>query len=119
MSEDDPFADLGDTLDDDTGDDAEEEADADAATEEGTQDTHDPMNTPAFAYDDAVQRPFYAEEETVDDFDAWLNYELERELNERGYQDINVREMTDAVLRTIVEEGLVGEVAERFEEGRE
>ncbi len=119
MSKDDPFADLGDTLDDDTGDDAEDQTNPDAATEQDDSESHDPMNTPAFAYDDAAQRPFYAREETIDDFDAWLNYELERELNERGYQDINVREMTDAVLRTIVEEGLVNEVAERFEEARQ
>jgi broad-specificity NMP kinase len=47
-----------------------------------------------------------------------MKYELERELNQRGYQNIVVREMTDALLRTVVEESLVEEVAERFEQAR-
>ena len=83
------------------------------------EEVHEPMSTPAFSYDDAKQRPFYALEETIEDFDSWMNYKLERELSERGYQEINVREMTDALLRTIVEEELVDEVSERFEEARE
>lgn len=45
-------------------------------------------------------------------------FKLERELSIRGYQNIVVREMTDALLRTIVEEDLVDEVSERFEEAR-
>ncbi|EJN57374.1 hypothetical protein HSB1_43370 [Halogranum salarium B-1] len=76
------------------------------------------MTDTAFSYEAAQQRPFYAREDTITEFDAWLNYELERELSIRGYQNIVVREMTDALLRTVVEEDLVDEVAERFEEAR-
>jgi len=47
-----------------------------------------------------------------------MKYELERELSQRGYQNIVVREMTDALLRTVVEEDLVQAVAERFERAR-
>lgn len=124
---DDPFADLGDTLDDDQEDSDDQERTADEIEEKTetmpTQDPieaqHDPMTDAAFSYDEAEQRPFYALQETIDDFDSWMNYELERELAQRGYQNINIREMTDAVLRTVVEEALVDEVAERFEEARE
>lgn len=124
---DDPFADLGETLEDEgqkATPDVETTADADdgADTDEATADPQPELNPridPAFSYEAAQQRPFYAREETIDDFDSWLNYELERELNERGYQNIVVREMTDALLRTVVEEGLIDEVAARFEGARE
>jgi len=79
----------------------------------------DPMADTAFSYEAAKQRPFYARETTIGDFDSWLKYELERELNQQGYQNIGVCEMTDALLRTVVEEDLVEEVAERFEQARE
>ncbi|WP_049894612.1 hypothetical protein [Halogranum rubrum] len=132
MAEDDPFADLGATLEDD-GDDQEDTVASQEASEHtnpestptGTEDSDeevegstDPMTDTAFSYEAAQQRPFYAREDTITEFDAWLNYELERELSIRGYQNIVVREMTDALLRTVVEEDLVDEVAERFEEAR-
>jgi len=120
MSDDDPFADLGDTLEggsDDNTEDTEEAVDETSSQEVVPQ--RDPMTDPAFTYEAAKQRPFYARETTVDDFDSWLKYELERELNKQGYQNIVVREMTDALLRTVVEENLIDEVAERFEEARE
>ena len=138
MSDDDPFADLGETLtDDDPADpensrevsesstaergggssgDAESDRD-DPVAEADTE--HDPSTDAAFTYHDADQRPFYARPETIDEFDSWLNYELERDLHDRGYQNIAVREMTDALLRTVVEEGLLDEVARRFERARE
>ncbi len=130
MSDDDPFADLGETLDDTTEQDdsvsSQELAETpiDSASEQSvTQDEdndedRDPMEDTAFSYEAASQRPFYARDDTIEDFDAWLNYELERELSIRGYQNIVVREMTDALLRTVVEEDLVEEVAERFEQAR-
>ena len=40
------------------------------------------------------------------------------ELNQQGYQNIVVREMTNALLRTVVGEGLVDEVVEPFEQAR-
>ena len=125
MAEDDPFADLGATLEDEPDDepqDMDEAPESEAMEETSARELaepRDPMTDTAFSYEAAKQRPFYAREATIEDFDAWLNYELERELNQQGYQDIVVREMTDALLRTIVEEDLVGEVAERFEQARE
>lgn len=120
MTDSDPFADLGETLEDS----AEESPSAESTTAESqpsaseTDQTTDPMTDTAFSYEAAQQRPFYARASTIDDFDSWLNYELERELNERGYQNIVVREMTDALLRTVVEEDLVEDVAQRFESAR-
>lgn len=120
MTDNDPFADLGETLEDPD----EESPSADSTTGESQTSTSetdqptDPMTDTAFSYEAAQQRPFYARSSTIDDFDSWLNYELERELNERGYQNIVVREMTDALLRTIVEENLVEDVAQRFESAR-
>ena len=125
MSEDDPFADLGDTLEDDREDEtsASNEASGSSTTEEelseGSIQQQDPKTDSAFSYEDAQQRPFYARGETIEDFDSWLNYELERELSQQGYQNIVVREMTDALLRTVVEEDLVEEVAQRFKQARE
>ena len=123
MSDDDPFADLGDTLEEEPDDNPEEDEESklEAVNETSSQDVpqRDPMTDTAFTYEAAKQRPFYARETTVDDFDSWLKYELERELNKQGYQNIVVREMTDALLRTVVEEDLIDEVAERFKEARE
>ena len=125
MAEDDPFADLGETLEDEPDDEPRDTDDASesVATEEiSTQESvepRDPITDTAFSYEAAKQRPFYAREATIEDFDSWLKYELERELNQRGYQNIVVREMTDALLRTVVEEDLVDEVAERFGQARE
>ena len=122
MTEDDPFADLGETLEDEPNDEPQE---TDEPSESETEKTssqesrpRDPMTDTAFSYEAAKQRPFYARETTIEDFDSWLKYELERDLNQQGYQNIVVREMTDALLRTVVEEDLVDEVAERFEEAR-
>lgn len=123
---DDPFADLEDALEDDSADAADaadpESASGSSGSTDSTDqsDTHnDPITDTAFPYEDAQQRPFYARESTIAEFDAWLNYELERELSERGYENIVVREMTDALLRMVVEEGLLEEVAARFEQARE
>lgn len=128
MSNDDPFADLGETLGDnpDEQDDtmmSQKTTETSATETESEQSTDikeelDPMTDAAFSYEAAKQRPFYAREETIEDFDSWLNYELERDLSKRGYQNIVIREMTDALLRTVVEEDLVDEVATRFEQAR-
>lgn len=125
MTDDDPFADLGQTLEDDpdeqndTGPSPDSQTSTHESSAEESLEECDPMKESAFTYGDAQQRPFYARQDSIEDFDSWLNYELERELSERGYQNIVVREMTDALLRTVVEEDLVDEVAERFEEARE
>jgi hypothetical protein len=130
MSDDDPFADLGQTLDDanEHDDSASSQELAETTTDstseqsvtqdEDNDEDRDPIEDTAFSYEAASQRPFYARDETIETFDSWLNYELERELSIRGYQNIVVREMTDALLRTVVEEDLVEEVAERFEQAR-
>lgn len=125
MTDEDPFADLGETLEDEPdggdagpGSDAESATPGESAPDEQAE-AHDPVTDSAFSYEEAQQRPFYAREETIADFDSWMKYELERELDQRGYQHIVVREMTDALLRTVVEEDLVREVAERFERARE
>jgi hypothetical protein len=129
----DPFADLGETLGEDGEGDNAETAEAAAessgdsttlseASDKGQtsqQDINpDPIRDAAFSYDQANQRPFYAREETITDFDAWLNYELEAELNARGYRNIRTREMTDALLKTVTKESLTEEVAEQFEKSR-
>ena len=125
MAEDDPFADLGETLEDEPDDepqDSDEASESEATEQTSSQEPvqqRDPMTDTAFSYEAAKQRPFYAREATIEDFDSWLKYELERELNQKGYQNIVVREMTDALLRTVVEDDLVEEVAERFAEARE
>ena len=145
MADDDPFADLGETLADDADDsdtpDGSTDPPADDPATDGPTDggrsdgdstaddtgrgdgenvaTPDPTTDAAFSYGDADQRPFYARPTTIEEFDSWLNYELERDLHERGFQNIVVREMTDALLRTVVEEDLLDEVAERFERARE
>ena len=125
MADDDPFADLGETLEDEPDDEPQDTDDAsepETTEETSTQDSvepRDPITDTAFSYEAAKQRPFYAREATIEDFDSWLKYELERELNQQGYQNIVVREMTDALLRTVVEENLVDEVTERFEQARE
>lgn len=125
MADDDPFADLGETLEDQP-DEEEPEPESESGTStadetpsEESVEERDPMTDSAFSYEAAKQRPFYAREETIADFDSWLKYELERELNERGYQNIVVREMTDALLRTVIDEDFIDEVAERFEQARE
>lgn len=120
MTDSDPFADLGDTLEDSDEESVSAEsstAESQSSTSDSNQ-TNDPLTDTAFSYEAAQQRPFYARALTIDDFDSWLNYELERELNDRGYQNIVVREMTDALLRTVVEEDLVEDVAQRFESAR-
>lgn len=132
MTDDDPFADLGETLaaDDERNDtdtsrtstdpsDDDSTSERDGKPEADSDERADSTTEAAFSYDEADQRPFYARRETIDEFDFWLNYELERDLHDRGYQNIVVREMTDALLRTVVEEDLLDEVAERFERARE
>ena len=129
----DPFADLGETLGEDgKGDDAETAEAAAESSGASTTDSEasdkgqtsqqnvdpDPIRDAVFSYEQANQRPFYAREETITDFDTWLNYELEAELNARGYRNIKTREMTDALLKTVTKESLTEEVAEQFEKSR-
>jgi hypothetical protein len=129
----DPFADLGETLQDTPNEEGETRSSqhegAVSETSNGTDEATienqaerpeaDPTRDVAFSYEQADQRPLYAREETITGFDAWLNYELEGELNARGYRNIKIREMTDALLRTVTEEDLTEAVAERFESSRE
>ena len=132
MANNDPFEDLGQTLEDESTEQenttASDESNGSTSPEasgkaddvdDEQDDERNPIKDPAFTYEAANQRPFYAREETIVDFDSWMNYELERELSNRNYQNIVVREMTDALLRTIIEEDLVDEVANRFEQARE
>lgn len=132
MANNDPFADLGQTLEDESteqenttvSDESNGSTNSEASgraddVDDKQGDERNPIKDPAFTYEAANQRPFYAREETIVDFDSWMNYELERELSNRNYQNIVVREMTDALLRTIIEEDLVDEVANRFEQARE
>ena len=76
MAEDDPFADLGETLEDEPGDEPQDmdEAPESEATEETSAresaEPRDPMTDTAFSYEAAKQRPFYAREATIEDFDA-------------------------------------------------
>ena len=87
MAEDDPFADLGETLEDEPDDepqDTDEVSEPETTEETSAQDSvepRDPITDTAFSYEAAKQRPFYAREATIKDFDSWLNYELERERN--------------------------------------
>jgi hypothetical protein len=119
MADDDPFADLGEALEDEPADEKESDVSATGgARARESAETRDPVIDSAFSYEAAQQRPFYAREETIGNFDSWMKYELERELSQRGYQNIVVRELTDALLRTVVEEDLIQDVAERFEEAR-
>jgi hypothetical protein len=125
MAEDDPFAFLGETLEDEP-DDEPQDMDSTSESEDDEEisprepiDQRDPMTDSAFSHEAAKQRPFYAREATIEEFDSWLKYELERDVSRQGYKNIVVRELTDALLRTVVEEDLVDEVSQRFEQARE
>jgi len=76
MAEDDPFADLGETLEDEPDDepqDSDEASESEATEEASPQESvqqRDPMADSAFSYEAAKQRPFYAREATIEDFDS-------------------------------------------------
>lgn len=88
-----------------------------AAPQATDNDADDWKRRPGFPYDEAVQKPLYPRRGVWDDFEAFLNYEVERELvTDRGHDDVQGRELHDAVLRVVMEHA--DEVIEAFEDAR-
>lgn len=88
-----------------------------AATQATDDDADDWKRRPAFPYDEAVQKPLYPRRRVWDDFEAFLNYEIEREIvTDRSHDDVQGRELHDAVLRVAMEHA--DEVIKAFEDAR-
>lgn len=103
MSEDDPFADLDEMADPDDSNDVESPDPDDGLEENSTADELaepvDPLTEPAFPFDEALQRPLYAREESWDEFEDICDFEVKRLLRDDDIKDISGRELHDATLR--------------------
>jgi hypothetical protein len=115
----DPFGDLDESLADDPDEDSQ------GATTEATTDMHaetpetttdDPQNRPAFPFDQATQDALYARKEAWQAFEDTLDFDVKRELRDRGYENIEGRELHDAALRVLARHA--EEVADEVERQR-
>jgi hypothetical protein len=117
--EEDPFADLEETVSQD------DESEPDATTTDSTMSTQqsntdaqeptDPLEAPAFDYDDDVdQSSFYARSETWDAFDTTLT-KIELAAKEQGAKNVTKREIYDAILREVDVEAVAEAVVEERE----
>jgi len=75
------------------------------------------LSTPAFEFDDAVQKGWYARENSWSEFNAAVDFEIKRELHSRDVENVTRSEITEAVLWTAVEQPEL--VAEKLIEMRE
>lgn len=69
-----------------------------------TQPTSDTIMTPAFEFDDTIQKAFYAREESWREFNAAADFDIKRALHEQGVDDISRSEITEAVLWAAIED---------------
>lgn len=112
MPDDSRFNDISEALEGDQPDESEAEATDErketAATETGAEpegeEIADPLETPAFAFDESKQRPLYAREESWQEFEDTLDLDVGLILRrEHGLRDVPRRELHDAVLRVAAE----------------
>jgi hypothetical protein len=98
----DPFADLGDALeeaadpDDGAGDRADDPDDARGA---GPAPDGPVPDDPAFPFDETKQSPVYARPAAWNALDDALDLDVQRRLREAGVRDVPKRELHDAALR--------------------
>jgi hypothetical protein len=143
---DDPFSDLGDSIDDleddqeenetrepNTGDNSGHESQTttdqqqstaavtETTTNQGSNpstETQDWKRRPGFRYDAATQQAIYPHSETWDEYEDWQQYELGLELErERDHEDVAKREYHDAVLKVAMNH--LDEVVELVEQRRQ
>lgn len=122
--QDDPFADLEETVSGETADDEEQEpspqitsatsdTDPSATSTEDVQPDADPIEERAFEFDETRQSAFYVREATWDEFDTLMT-EIELEAKKRGAKNVSKSEIHDAILRNLdVEEIAKAVVDER------
>lgn len=97
----------------DAEEELQEETDDQAEDAVGTVE-RSPKEIPAFAFDDAKQDALYPREETWQDYEDALDFEVRRDLREDDYQDVEKRELHDATLRVAIENPeLVAEAVRR------
>lgn len=65
--------------------------------------TPETITTPAFEFDDTIQKAFYAREESWREFNAAADFDIKRALHEEGVDDVSRSEITEAVLWTAIE----------------
>lgn len=109
--QDDPFADLEDTVSGDSNDTEEQEQSAPESSAAGDTDPSatstvdaesdtDPIETRAFEFDETRQSAFYVREATWDEFDTLMT-EIELAAKKRGAKNVTKSEIHDAILRNI------------------
>lgn len=96
---DDPFADLDAMEESETSGAEETEAEPEPEPKREAEPELDPRTEPAFPFDETVQRPLYAREETWDEFADACDFEVKRLLRDDGVKNVEGRELHDAVLR--------------------
>lgn len=103
MSNDDPFADLDEMAETEDSANVESPEPDDGLEENSTAEDLaepvDPLTEPAFPFDESLQRPLYAREESWDEFEDICDFEVKRLLRDEGIKDISGRELHDATLQ--------------------
>jgi hypothetical protein len=103
MSEENPFADLGQSVASGDGAGAEA-ADASAPDEGEDDDSQDPLSTPAFEAGNHLNHSVYVRDETWRAFEDTYDIELVPTLRQAGVDSLSKREFHDAALRLAQEE---------------
>lgn len=85
--------------------DGDRQADASAGAEEETVSADDGLDEPAFPFAEAVQEQIYPRSGTYEQFEDFRDFDLKRELRDRGLRDVSGRELDDALLRLAMAHG--------------
>lgn len=84
--------------------------------EPGGSSEADALSEPAFPFAEASQEEIYPRTATYQRFEDFRDFELERDLRDRGLRDVSGRELDDALLRLAMNHE--AEYADLVEEAR-
>ena len=83
----------------DSADEGRETGESDSEQQQGESTDSHALEEPAFPFSEASQEQVYPRASTYQRFEDFRDFELERELRDRGLRGVSGRELDDALLR--------------------
>lgn len=81
----------------------EQEQQMDSTDEASTSETESDLQQKAFSYAEAKQSPIYARQAAWNAFDDAMNFDVKRELSDRGIRNVDKRELHETMLYVAAE----------------
>lgn len=74
-----------------------------SSSDDSTSEVEDALEQKAFTYAEAKQSPVYAREEAWEAFDDTMDFEVKRELRDRGIRNVDKRELHETMFYVAAE----------------